>query len=205
MTGSDAPATTRRSVLRRGAVAVGGGVLVGQVDAQESETPTGTGPGGARALQRMIIPRVEAFEGNYEGQYVFVQTDAGESPNDLPSRECDFRTTWPPDRTQRFDGQLLDRISEQPTTAEVPIFTDGRVQQIDDHTHFIVQRVVTCPGDYVGLYAERIPRGVKVGGPPGPTVEPTETGGPGFGALAAAVGTLGAAAYHALRSGEGES
>lgn len=195
MSPPDTPTTsTRRSFLRQGAFAAGGGGLVVQGN------ETGTETSGARATQRMMIPEVDAFEDNYVGQFAFVQTLREESPDDLPSQDCGFEETWPTDETRAYNGQLLDRIQEEPVAAEIPIYTDGRTDRIDDHTAYIVQNTVECPDGYVGLEAEWVTRRALVGKDPGPTVAPTETTDtPGFSVLVAVVGGLGAIAYRALR------
>lgn len=201
MTAPDTPPQlTRRSFLSQGAFTVGGaGFLV-----QGNETATETETAGTRATQRMVIPAVETFEGNYEGQFVYIQSERGGVPEGLPTRDCDFPETWTTEETRVYKGQLLDRFREEPTTAEIAVYVDEGTAEFENHVHFIVQNVVDCPDGYVGLEAEWLPRSAVVGKSPGPTVEPTDTGGPGFGVLAAVASGLGAAVYRASRTSTNE-
>ncbi len=143
----------------------------------------------------MVIPSADAFMDDYQGQFVFVDepTDDDAEP---PLDECAMESTWPSEETQAYEGQLLDRRRDIGLTVDLTVFTDGRKAQIEPGTFFIIQGTGSCPGDWIGLEAESVPRRALVGEDPGPTVTPSD--GSGFGVLAALAGAAGAAALRAF-------
>lgn len=175
---------SRRRLLRTAAVAGGLPLAAGTAHAQ------------TRINRRMVLPSVEEFEGSYQGQFVFIDEPTDADPGNVPITECDFDEVWPIDETQAYDAQLLDRRQEVPLAVDLVAYTNGQKTQIEPATHFVIQRVEDCPGDWVGMEAGSVPRRALAGKPPGPTVTPTD--GPGFGALAALLGAAGAAALRAF-------
>ena len=157
---------------------------------------------GTQYFRQFIVPASDLFEGNYVGQFLFVDERVRDVDSDVPTEACEF-DGWPADETQAYDGRLLDRRREAPTAVDSNVFTDDRKAEIEAGTHFIVQNARQCGSEYVGLECEWIQPRALVGKPPGPTV--TETGGQsGFGAVVGTAGLVLAAFVHVLRGSNAE-
>jgi hypothetical protein len=149
---------------------------------------TGTAGAQARITTRMIIPEMTGFLAgdDYGGYFLHVgeQTTADEGVDEFD--DCEF-DSWPPASMATFDARLIDRLEdrhrEQGTQMFVPSGAD-----VDTGTLWVVNRTITCPGEYVGLEVERIGSGFVVGNESAGDGA-TETGPnaplPGFGPLAA--------------------
>lgn len=184
---------TRRDALSGVAGTIAAASIGGRAEARQ-----------ARIKRRMVIPAVDAFE-DYDGQFVFIDEPVDADATEVPVGECEFASTWPAEETKVYEGQLLDRRQEVPLAVDLKVYTNGNKAQIEPATHFIIQNTHACPGGYIGLEAESVPRQALAGKPPGPTVTGTATDGPGFGVIvglgsAASGGVL--AALRRLRKSE---
>ena len=173
---------TRRALLGSAAGAAGLAGVGGRAVAQE---------GPAQIQRRLVIPAIDAFQGNYVGQFLLI-----EEPDDAGQQNVDMSTCpgveWSEENTQVYSAQLLTGEEPNPFTVGVEAFGDGTKPQIASSTFFIVKGAGQCAGDYVSLECEWITRRSVVGKPPGPTVTQTEVGGqPGFGWLGGAAGLAG--------------
>lgn len=175
--------TSRRRLLRTAAAAGSIPLVAGSASAQN------------RITRRMVIPAVEEFANSYQGQFVFVDETSDADASEVPIEDCTFE--WPVDETQAYEGQLLDRRQELPLAVDLTVYMDGRKAQVEPGTYFIVQGTAECPGDWIGLEGESVPRRSLAGKDPGPTVTPTDS--PGFGVAAALLGAAGAAVVRFLR------
>lgn len=180
-------------------------------DLGRGQTTTTEPEGEAQIRQRAIVPRVgQPFQGEYVGQFV---TFTDPTPNDdvTPAivGECDF-ADWAPEDTRGYQGLLLDRLTDDPVSTEIPMYTNGNKERVPVGQSFIVGRVESCSDDFVGLGMESVPvqrfepdydtqENPLIGEEPGPTVSPVaggETEGPGqpgLGIVPALVGLVGAA------------
>lgn len=180
---------SRRSFLEgAGAVGVGtpGFLANVQDDGDEEESVT----------RRVLIPRVEEFEDNFVGQWVALNATA--DIDEEVADECEY-ANWSSDETQAYEGQLLDRRSEEPIAIDIPVFTNGTKAELEVHSVFIINRVHDCSSDYVGVDLEWVPRRSVRGEPPGPTVSESE-GTPGVGAVGAIAVLATAAVTRAIQS-----
>jgi hypothetical protein len=153
----------------------------------------------------------QPFEGEYVGQFV-IFTDP--TPDDEVSPaivgECDF-ANWTPAETRGYRGLLLDRLTDDPVSTEISMYTNANKERVPVGTSFIVGRAEPCDGDFLGLELEAVPvdqfnpdydtdENPVVGEEPGPTVSPVEggktvaPGQPGLG-VGAAVAGLGGGAF----------
>ncbi len=150
----------------------------------------------ARITRRVVIPESEEYveSGDYTGYFLHVGSDStGElTPSDVAG--CGF-DGWDPEQIDAFDGRLVDRVEDHSDHA-TQVYATG---EIAPGALFVVNDQVTCPDGYVGLEVERI--GVERVRDSEQVAESTPSGGagPGFGVLAAALGTA-LAAGHRLRS-----
>lgn len=165
----------------------------------------GSTPGTATATlaRTMIVPTVEVFADNYTGQFLAINDRDVDREIDPAALE-DCSAGWSSDETQVYDGQLLDRRSEEPLAVQVPVFADDQQADVAEGTLFIIDGASQC-GDYVSLDAVSVPTRSLVGEPPGPTV--TESGGggvPGFGVVLGGLGIAGGAIARSLWKRRGE-
>lgn len=177
--------------LSRRAFLQGSGAL-GAAGLAHQETPA-----QARITRRFIVPRAEQFEENYVGQWLQVISPTEGQADVIDA--CEF-ADWSADETQAYDALLLDRRSEAGDTVELTAYGNGTKETIQQSTVFIVNDIVSCDDEYVGLDVETAPRSAVAGKPAGPTVTETD-GQPGFSLLAAVVAVLIGAAAQARRSG----
>lgn len=168
---------------------------------------TTTEPGDeAQIQQRAIVPRVgQPFQGEYVGQFViFTDPTPDEEVSPAVVGECDF-ANWSPAETRGYQGLLLDRLTDDPVSTEIPMYTNANKERVPVGTSFVVGRAEPCAEDFLGLELEAVP--VEQFEPdydtqanplleeePGPTVSPVEDGEteapgqPGLGVGAALAG-----------------
>jgi hypothetical protein len=136
----------------------------------------------------MIVPAADQFEDNYAGQFVAINDEQIDAEIEASALN-DCSPEWSPDETKVYDGQLVDRRSEQPIAVQVPVFTNGNLPGIASGTMFTINSATPCGQTYVSLDAVSVRSRSLVGKPPGPTVTQDQT--PGFGALLAGGGIAG--------------
>lgn len=152
-----------------------------------------------QVFRRFVVPSIEAFSGNYQGQFLFVDEATDEGPQAVDVGTCPA-TEWSDDETQVYSAQLLDRRQEEPITVDVEAYADGTKQPVSPSSFFVIDGAGQCAGDYVSLECEWVRRRSLVGKPPGPTVAETEADGqPGFGWVGTMAGVAGAAAFYVYR------
>lgn len=181
-------ALTRRQLLGSAATAAALAGVGGPVAAQE-----------AQIQRRFVTPEIQAFVGNYQGQFLFIEEATDQGPQAVDIGTCPV-ADWSEEETQVYSAQLLDRRQEEPLAVGIEAFANGAKPEISPSSFFVIDGVGHCGGDYVDLECEWVRRRSLVGKPPGPTVAETEAGGqPGFGWLGAAAGVAGALALRAYR------
>lgn len=186
---------TRRELLRSASVGAAGIAGVsGLGHAQSTDTETGE----AQIYRRFVTPEFQAFVGDYQGQFLFI-----DEPTDERSQEVDIGTCpvadWDQENIQVYSAQLLDRRQEEPLTVDIEAFGNDEKPQITPSSYFIINDVGHCGGDYVDLGCEWVRRRSLVGKPPGPTVSDAEEEAPGFGLVSGALGIAGGLAFAAYR------
>lgn len=153
----------------------------------------------AQISRRFVIPGIEAFAGNYQGQFLFIDEATEERPQEVEIGTCQG-VEWGEAETQVYRAQLLDRRTEEPLAVEIDAYADGTKSPVNTSSFFIINGVGQCAGDYVSLECEWVNRRSLVGEPPGPTLAETETGGqPGFGWFGATVGVVVGVAFYVYR------
>ncbi len=220
MTPSTPQATTRRTVLRRAAVAAAALGLPAAASARQ-------------ATQNVVVPRIDAVE-EYGAQMLFVggldhenaedvpeEDDPGDLPEDDPSAvpvdQCGF-DAWPADRTAAVDALFVDRLAEESVSYGIQVYVNGDDNVLEEGQYYLLQQPSSCSDSYVGARVEQVPaeEGVNVDPgeengsdgvqTPGEEVTPAEaatetvdsTDTPGFGVLAAVAGVATALAARAL-------
>lgn len=206
---------TRLSRRRLLVTAAGVGSIGLSAGLGRAQTTTTEPEGEAQIRQRAVVPRVgQPFQGEYVGQFV-VFTDPTPRDDVTPAivGECDF-ANWAPEDTRGYQGLLLDRLTDDPVSTEIPMYTNGNKERVPVGQSFIVGRTEPCRDDFVGLEMESVPvqrfepdydtqDNPLIGEEPGPTVSPVEggeteaPGQPGLGVGAALAG-IGAALLRRL-------
>lgn len=204
---------SRRRLLAAAGASIGSIGLF--ADPGRGQTTTTEPEGEAQIQQRAVIPRVgQPFEGEYVGQFV-IFTDPTPRDDVTPAivGECDF-ANWAPEDTRGYQGLLLDRLTDDPVSTEIPMYTNGNKERVPVGTSFIVGRTESCSDDFLGLEVESVPvqqfepdydtqDNPLIGEESGPTVSPVEggeteaPGQPGLG-VGAALGGIGAALLRRL-------
>lgn len=190
---------TRRSVLASVGT-VGLALAGGAARAAEGEAP-----------QTAIIPAVEEFEDNYEGQFLSINEPAGEADADPVAVHEACEVPWPGDATTANVGQLSDRRRTSPVAVRLPVYMDDRQVDLVEDALFVVSSASACQGDYVQVELSWVTTRSLVGKPAGPTVAQDEEAGvqaadtpgesgDGFGSFAAVLGVAGALATWWRRS-----
>lgn len=189
---------TRRQLV--GSVAGAAGLLGVSRPGRAQTRGTGsteTATGEAQIQRRFVVPEIQAFVGNYVGQFLFIDEATPEGPQNVDVSTCPV-ADWSEENTRVYSAQLLDRRQEEPLAVDIEAFGNAAKPRVTPGTFFIIGSAGQCGGDYVGLACESVRRRSLVGKPPGPTV--TESGGqPGFGWLGGAAGLAGAVALAGYR------
>lgn len=190
---------TRRQLIGTAMGTAGGLGAAGRGKATRRDYEGRAGAQEAQISRRFVIPGIEAFEGNYRGQFLFIDEATEEGPQAVDIGTC-RGADWSDDETKVYRAQLLDRRQEEPLAVEIDAYADGTKPAVNTSSFFVINGVGQCAGDYVSLECEWVTRRSLVGEPPGPTVAETETGGqPGFDRIRAIVGVVGGVAFYVFR------
>lgn len=179
-------AHSRREFLQQSGVVGASAVGLGTVARQES-----------KVTRRFIIPKVEEFQDNYQGQWLQVNGTA--EAHDEVADNCEF-ADWEAGNSVPYDSLLLDRRSETPVSVDLTAYGNNDRERIRESTVFIVNSVTECGAEWIGLTCETVPRRAIVGKAPGPTVSEDE-GGDGNGGTDGGVGLGGLTALAAVGAG----
>lgn len=185
---------TRRGLLRTGIGAAGIAGVGGLGQAQTTETATEE----AQIQRRFVTPEIQAFVGDYQGQFLFIEEATDEGPQNVDVSTCPV-ADWSQDNTQVYSAQLLDRRQEEPLAVDIEAFGNRAKPEVQPNSFFIINGVGHCGGDYVDLECEWVKRRSLAGKPPGPTVSGAEEQAPGFGWLGGVAGVVGAIALAVYR------
>lgn len=191
---------TRRGLLRSGVGAAG---VVGVSGLARAQT-NGTGTEEAQIQRRFVTPEIQAFVGDYQGQFLFVKEATDEGPQNVDLSTCPV-ADWSQDNLQVYRAQLLDRRQEEPLAVDLEAFGNAAKPEVTPDSFFIINGVRHCEQDYVDLECEWVRRRSLVGKPPGPTVSGAEEEAPGFGWLGGAAGIATAIALAVQRRRSGAS
>lgn len=182
----------RRTFLKRSAVgSFGFGGLTALDGWNRQDGDDGNGPGYVR---RIAFPYPEQLDGDLVRK-LFLMTDRKEvDPQTLEdanldaARSCDF-VDWPPDDFNVWEGIIVEwstpgealggffgvnpDVRAQQLIEQNTVFVEDRESDVPLGTPFIINNVVECPDDYVGVTATQLPGvdiktgpGVSTGGSP---------------------------------------
>lgn len=199
------PTMTRRAAIS--GLCAGAGALFGSTRRVRAQPTPRQSDGEAQITTNVVIPEVgQPFAGNYVGQFViFTDPTPGDDVSPSVIAECDH-VGWSPTDTKEFEVLILDRLRESPRYVKVPAYMNETTPMIRVGDVFMINRVLSCPGDFLTLELEKVPaesfnpeygtvEHPLIGEPPGPTVSPQEDGAdddpgivaspgqPGFGVL----------------------
>jgi hypothetical protein len=121
---------------------------------ERAQEETTTDDGGARITTTMAIERVPRFDGNYESQFLVVQSTKY-SPERTPGLEDCSGVDWNVQNTQSHDGAIIDRASQDPTGARVTIHVADEDREFRPGQTFVISDATEC-GDYVALGVEGV-------------------------------------------------
>jgi hypothetical protein len=128
--------------------------------------------------RRLVFPYPERLGGDIR-QKIIVMTDRKDKrPDELEGvdrnavGECNFGDEWPPDELNVWEAILVDAenqdkvagfFGENPTVRAEQlverntVFVDEQSSDVPLGTPFVVSRTDTCPGEFVGVEAAKIP------------------------------------------------
>lgn len=170
----------RRDFLKKSAVApVGATGLL----AQDGDSTTQDGePSAARVTRRIALDYPERLEGGPRQKILLMTDRVDDNPDVSEVDGCAF-SDWPPEEVGVWEGIIVDWQNEagdfqfgffggNPTvTADRlveldTIYVDEQDTPVPLGTPFIVNRILECPNEWVGLNATQLP-GIDIQTPPG--------------------------------------
>lgn len=125
-----------------------------------------------RYRRRMAFRRADELSGDYRNRIILVTDPTKETEVQVPDRlaDCQFDSeTWRPDNVAQYQGLVIEWessgsitvVGDQPVNPEAAVnrelFVQGTNPPIEPGTPFIIGTTIDCPGDYVGVLANRIP------------------------------------------------
>lgn len=117
----------------------------------QEETTT---DGGAKVTTTMAIERVSRFDGNYESQFLVIQSSMY-SPERTPGLDDCSSVDWNIQETQSHDGALIDRIADQAQGVRRTIHMADDDREFQPGDIFVISNATEC-GDYVALAVESV-------------------------------------------------
>jgi hypothetical protein len=145
----------------------------------------------------VIIPAVDEFEGNYEGQFLTIRGGTVGSGDLEAVRAACGELPWPEDEVEQIEGQLTDRRSDEPFAVRLPVVLNGQQRPEQDDALFIISDATPCGEEYVQLQLSPIDLRNIASEESGPGIgeeaesEATEDNAAGLGLLAGAIGGVG--------------
>lgn len=162
----------RRTFLKRSAAVPLG--VAGWAAQDDSES--------ARVTRRMAFRRTPKLGENYRRKILLLTDRTTRNPNVDAVEGCDF-SDWPTDALTIWEGIVFDwknvagtvgfygdnpTVKSQEKVDRNTIYVDEKPSPVPLGTAYIVDSVVDCPGEFVGVTTARIP-GVQIKTPPGDT------------------------------------
>ena len=172
---------SRRRVLSSvagvtGAMALGSGATAANQDTTD-DGEQGEGV-GARVNRQLVGPAVQAFEGNYVGQFVIASYPSEKEVSPAVIDDCGW-PNWRADQTQLYQGMYLDRLSRRPQYVRVEFYMNANKPSVKAGAPFVITETASCPDDHVGMEVQSVPGDVSEGEPPGPQVTVNPLGASG--------------------------
>lgn len=137
------------------------------------------GPDRGRYTRRMAFHRTPELGGGYPGKILLLTDRTTRNPDVSEVDGCGF-ADWPTDDLTIWEGIVFDvrnaagtagfygdnpTVRAQTQVKRDAIYVDERRTPVPLGTTYIVNGVVECPGEFVGVTAEQIP-GVRIRTPP---------------------------------------